>query len=143
VSTFVERYPAIALELTEALEGIAFIHRVAPQLDDEQPGNSRTEPINPLAAIGDFRIVRQIGQGGMGVVYEAQQLSLGRRVALKVLPFAATLDPRQLQRFRNEALAAAHLQHTSRWLFRPTVHSWCRRRAIARCVFGTWCGFPK
>jgi hypothetical protein len=47
----------------------------------------------------------------MGIVYEAEQLSLNRRVALKVLPFAATLDARQLQRFKNEAQAAAHLQH--------------------------------
>jgi hypothetical protein len=47
----------------------------------------------------------------MGVVYEAEQLSLRRRVALKVLPFAATMDPRQLQRFKNEALAAASLEH--------------------------------
>jgi WD40 repeat protein/serine/threonine protein kinase len=62
-------------------------------------------------ALGDFRIVREIGRGGMGVVYEAEQLSLSRRVALKVLPFAAVLDPRQLQRFKNEALAAAQLDH--------------------------------
>ena len=47
----------------------------------------------------------------MGVVYEAEQLSLRRRVALKVLPFAATMDPKQLQRFRNEAQAAASLHH--------------------------------
>src|SRR5262249_32954776 len=51
--------------------------------------------------------------GGMGVVYEAEQISLGRRVALKVLPFAATMDPRQLQRFHNEARAAACLHHQS------------------------------
>jgi serine/threonine protein kinase len=47
----------------------------------------------------------------MGVVYEAEQLSLHRRVALKVLPFAAALDGKQLQRFKNEAQAAAHLHH--------------------------------
>jgi hypothetical protein len=61
--------------------------------------------------LGDFRILREIGRGGMGVVYEAEQLSLGRRVALKVLPFASMLDERQLQRFKNEARAAATLHH--------------------------------
>ncbi len=63
--------------------------------------------------LGDFRILREIGRGGMGVVYEAEQISLDRRVALKVLPFAAMLDPRQLQRFQNEARAAACLHHTN------------------------------
>ena len=61
--------------------------------------------------LGDFQIIREIGRGGMGVVYEAQQLSLDRKVALKVLPFAATLDSRQLKRFKNEAQAAAQLHH--------------------------------
>ncbi len=61
--------------------------------------------------LGDFQIIREVGRGGMGVVYEAQQLSLDRRVALKVLPFAATLDARQLKRFKNEAQAAAQLHH--------------------------------
>src|SRR5208283_3829803 len=55
--------------------------------------------------LGDFRLLREIGRGGMGVVYEAQQISLGRRVALKVLPFAAVLDSRQLARFKHEAQA--------------------------------------
>src|SRR5262245_21685128 len=70
-----------------------------------------TQPMpeeEPVArTLGDFRIVREVGRGGMGVVYEAEQISLGRQVALKVLPFAATMDPKQLQRFHNEARAAA------------------------------------
>ena len=71
------------------------------------------EPELPGEPLGDFRIVREIGRGGMGTVYEAVQLSLGRRVALKVLPFAAALNARQLQRFKNEAHAAAQLHHTN------------------------------
>lgn len=65
----------------------------------------------PRGVLGDYRILGEIGRGGMGVVYEAEQISLGRSVALKVLPFAAVMDRRQLQRFKNEAQAAAHLQH--------------------------------
>jgi WD40 repeat protein/serine/threonine protein kinase len=61
--------------------------------------------------LGDFRLIREVGRGGMGIVYEAEQISLGRRVALKVLPFASTLDPKQLQRFKNESQAAAQLHH--------------------------------
>jgi WD40 repeat protein/serine/threonine protein kinase len=65
-----------------------------------------------LGLLGDFRLIREVGRGGMGIVYEAEQLSLRRRVALKVLPFAAVSDTRQLQRFQLEAQAAAQLHHT-------------------------------
>ncbi|MGO9469241.1 MAG: protein kinase domain-containing protein [Isosphaeraceae bacterium] len=65
----------------------------------------------PIRALGDFRLVREIGRGGMAVVYEAEQISLRRRVALKVLPYAAALDPRQRDRFQLEARAAALLHH--------------------------------
>src|SRR5262249_48831405 len=62
--------------------------------------------------------------GGMGVVYEAEQISLRRRVALKVLPFAATMDPRRLQRFHNEAQAAACLHHIN---IVPVFYVGCER----------------
>ena len=61
--------------------------------------------------LGDFRIIRELGRGGMGVVYEAEQLSLKRHVALKVLPPALRADRRLLARFRREAEAAGRLRH--------------------------------
>lgn len=76
--------------------------------------------------LGDFQIVGELGRGGMGVVYEAEQLSIGRRVALKVLPFATLADPRALARFKNEVRAAAALDHPHI----VTVHSVGEERGI-------------
>src|SRR5262245_7699911 len=63
--------------------------------------------------LGDFEIVREIGRGGMGVVYEAGQVSLKRRVALKVLSRGLGLTPSAVERFRREAETAAKLHHTN------------------------------
>ncbi len=70
-------------------------------------------PAEQADQLGDFRLVREIGRGGMGVVYEAEQVSLGRRVALKVLPPTVGQDPSRKARFEREARAAAKLHHTN------------------------------
>jgi serine/threonine protein kinase len=114
---WLQRYADLGSSLEACLDGLELVYQAAP-LASPLSGNSprfagnATDPTmtDPL---GDFQILHEIGRGGMGIVYEAVQLSLGRRVALKVLPFAATFDAKHLQRFRQEAQAAAQLHHTN------------------------------
>ena len=112
----VARHPDLAEQLVEYLDSLDFLQDAAPGF------RARPEAIDTIEdttedsqtdrrQIGDFEIVCEIGRGGMGVVYEARQISLNRRVALKMLPFAALLDSKQIARFRNEAQAAAQLHH--------------------------------
>ncbi|QEH38725.1 Serine/threonine-protein kinase PrkC [Aquisphaera giovannonii] len=103
--------PALAPMLLELLPALRTLARLGASR--MQPLGSRAVAVGPLGLerLGEFRIVREIGRGGMGVVYEALQESLGRRVALKVLGHAASSGERALQRFRTEARAAARLQH--------------------------------
>jgi tetratricopeptide (TPR) repeat protein/serine/threonine protein kinase len=109
---FLARYPELAKDLDGCLAALRFIGRAAEGQRSVVADIAEVLPPEQAAGLlGDFRILREVGRGGMGVVYEAEQVSLGRRVALKVLPFAATMDPRQLQRFHNEARAAASLDH--------------------------------
>jgi len=106
---YLARYPELRDALSECLEGIDLAQSLKPMAPEATPVMTEF----PTSPLGDFQIVREIGRGGMGVVYEAVQLSLGRRVALKVLPFAAALDAKHLQRFKTEAQAAAQLHHTN------------------------------
>jgi serine/threonine protein kinase len=109
------RYPEFAPELASFFADQEEVDRLGAPLREiaraveRDPGPA--DDLLRTGVLGDFRIIRVVGRGGMGIVYEAEQVSLGRRVALKVLPFAATMDSRHLQRFHNEARAAASLHH--------------------------------
>ncbi len=100
------------LELRDLLPVMEMLDRVGPRMG-RAPSREDGPSVEPEATglLGDFLIVRVIGRGGMGVVYEAVQKSLNRRVALKVLPSFSAEDPRRVKRFQVEAEAAACLQH--------------------------------
>ena len=88
------------------LQGMSAGFSNSPETDDPNDPAESTQK-----RLGDFLLGREIGRGGMGVVYLARQISLNRQVALKILPFAAVLDSKQIARFKNEAQAAAQLHH--------------------------------
>jgi WD40 repeat protein/serine/threonine protein kinase len=101
---YIRRHP----ELADA------IREVFPVLLLMEGAGTAEETVAPVPdRLGDYRIVREIGRGGMGVVYEAVQEALGRRVALKVLPPALAADATCLARFRREARSAARLHHSN------------------------------
>lgn len=118
VDDFTRRYPDHADELRRLIQHAPTTTAVPPgDLDATSafvaPAGQPLLPGKRLERLGDFRIVREIGRGGMGVVYEAVQESLGRQVALKVLLASSILDPKQLSRFQREARSAARLHHTN------------------------------
>jgi serine/threonine protein kinase/Tfp pilus assembly protein PilF len=113
LTDYVSRYPELAEELRALFSALVLMEdvRPSPLPNAEGPPMDRAGDV-PCWHLGEYRLVREIGRGGMGVVYEAVQESLGRRVALKVLLPEALRDPRYLQRFQREARAAARLHHT-------------------------------
>ena len=115
LSEYTDKYPDLSDQIRELFPALVVIEQFGSGGD--QATGSVTPGPNGAARVpeqlGDYRILREIARGGMGVVYEAIQESLGRHVALKVLPHHRLADPTQLERFQREARAAAMLHHTN------------------------------
>lgn len=110
VGDYAARFPQWAGKLRTVLPSVAKLEQL------KRCREAATTTLAPIAApemVGDYRIVREVGRGGMGIVFEAVQASLGRRVALKILPSQFLLDRKRLERFQREAQAAARLHHTN------------------------------
>lgn len=108
MSEYTEQYPELADQIREVFSMMLLMEEVAPE------GSASDASELDLKKLGDFTIHRVIGRGGMGLVYEATQESLGRRVAIKVCPLTTPhLHGRHQERFRRESRAAAMLHHTN------------------------------
>ncbi len=113
VTEYAQRFPEQAEELKELLPAVAMMEQLKQKEESRIDSFERQSVISGLQQLGDFRIIREIGHGGMGVVYEAEQESLGRHVALKVLSPATFDSPKSIRRFRREAETVARLHHTN------------------------------
>jgi eukaryotic-like serine/threonine-protein kinase len=115
LSEYAEKYPELADQIRELFPALLAMEELGSKADQATgPYGIGAEFASPMPErLGDYRILREIARGGMGIVFEAVQESLGRHVALKVLPQYRLSDPSQLERFQREARAAAMLHHTN------------------------------
>ena len=112
IAEYVQKYPPLADEIRDLFPTIAVMEELKSHKDASSGQHALLHGVE-LEKLGDFRILREIGRGGMGIVYEAVQQSLGRRVAVKVLPRQTLWDEKHIARFQREARTAAGLHHTN------------------------------
>ena len=114
ISEYTRKYPQLAGEIEDIFPAMELMEDFKPASGDLSDESNSSRPAIPgLKQVADYRILKEIGRGGMGVVYEAEQQSLGRRVALKVLPESSVGGTKMLDRFQREARAAAKMHHTN------------------------------
>jgi WD40 repeat protein/serine/threonine protein kinase len=113
LSEYTRRHPELAEEIRDLFPALVTMEEAGPKSGEADAARKASSAKPFCERLGDYRLLREVGRGGMGIVYEAEQESLGRHVALKVLPSQASASPLYLQRFRREARSAARLHHTN------------------------------
>ncbi len=111
IAEYLERCPEYADQIRNLFPALVMLEKLAGGDSVQDHSYSLLASIQRPDVLGDYRILQETGRGGMGIVYEAEQISLGRHVALKVLPFQLVSDDTAVERFHREARAAAKLQH--------------------------------
>lgn len=117
IEDYARRYPELAERIRELFPTLMLLEGMAgaapkPRTTTGATAFAGTE-LQPGMTFGGYRIEREIGRGGMGIVYEAIHLALAKRVALKTLPLHGPRQASQLERFLREAKTAAALHHTN------------------------------
>jgi eukaryotic-like serine/threonine-protein kinase len=114
MTEYTDKYPELAERIRAVFPALLVIEEIGPACGQASglPGNQTGSGDAMPWHLGDYVLLRRVGSGGMGIVYEAIQESLGRHVALKMLPSHHLGDATGLERFRREARAAARLHHT-------------------------------
>ena len=116
IEDYIKRHPQWADRIRTLFPTLLLLEKSKNDSSDDTSGKrskGKARVLRHPELLGEYRIVREIGSGGMGVVYEALQETLGRHVALKVLSDSCTSSPHAVERFRREAQAAARLHHTN------------------------------
>jgi len=115
LTEYTARCPDLAAEIRDLFLALAVIEQFG-SVGGPPPGppaQTATSDRKSPPQLGEYRILREVARGGMGIVYEAVQESLGRHVALKMLPYQSLSTGNHLERFRREAQASAKLHHTN------------------------------
>ncbi len=113
INDYIAQHPEFADQISELFPAMIAMERLKATKNDTADERPIQLRVDRLERLGDYRIIREIGHGGMGIVYEAEQQSLHRRVAVKVFPKQAIGDSKQLKRFQREAETAGGLHHTN------------------------------
>ena len=113
VQKYAEQNPTHADELPDLLSSVAMIEGLKNYSPNSAVPDQQFKDIDVPDFLDEYRIVREIGRGGMGIVFEAVHETLGRRVAIKVMTVGSISNTKHLERFHREAVSAASLHHTN------------------------------